>query len=1113
MPLTIYRSSAGSGKTFTLVKEYLKIVLQNPQEYKHILAITFTNKATEEMKTRIVEELNNIALETSSDMLEQIALELPETKKENLKENARKVLRNLLHNYSRFEVSTIDSFFTSIIRACARELNLPPKYTIDMDTGKALRSSIDMLYANLKEYPDLTTWLKQFTDDQISENKGWFIDYQIRKMGGELFKEKFYEISRDGVVTIEELKALIKDLKKAISSFENAMKRYAQQAIDLVKQYGLTVKDFRAYTFTYFTKNIPDKKYEPGKTQIKAFEGEVDWYIKKNQEKVEEVLAAGLDSIFQKTYELYEQKHKEYLSTKMVLSNIYSYGVLNALGKELKKYRDENNLLLISDTNALIKEIIAESDAPFILEKVGSTYKHILIDEFQDTSDYQWINLLPLVKNALSEDNHVLIVGDVKQSIYRWRGGNLKLLLEQVQKDLPYYNTEIKLLENNYRTRANIVHFNNAFFEQTKQLLLRTPELLASADLKDYKLLENTYASIEQVPQRQEGGLVKAQFFTSEKTSDGELIARSKDLILTTLEKDIDVCRQHGFQLKDMLVLVRGNKEAGEVAEYFSQQGIAFISKQSLLLKNASIIRLIIAVLEYLHNEFDPLNRSKLLYQYTQYFNIQIADHHLLFTDYIIDQIDLLTKEVKDEDATDVEYTSYSNSNNTNEPAQASQAPLSQEEIKTQIESLFKQILPKDFQENSLHIKKKSLVEIIEDIILYLNLNTDLDVYLQRFQDVCLDLATQNVANVSDFLDWWNENQNKTHIISPEGGNAVRIMTIHTSKGLEAPIVFLPFANYSFRPKAGETFWTKELSEPFSNLKLLPLRYVKDLAKTNFDLAYYQEFNETLVDALNIAYVAFTRAKDHLYIYSDQASSRTEQGSKLNAILQHILSDPEFPFNQYWSEDENAFYFGNAVKNEVASEAESIQAPLPTYKSYPFADKIKLRPEHERYYEILDTEKAKRIQMGVKVHNVMERLDKKENLRKTIDDLIRDRILKEEDREPINQKVGELLNKEQVSQWFDESWEVVPEQFILSEGELYKPDRIILKNKKAIVIDYKKRTTNPSHVKQIVAYGKVLEEMNNYTHIELYLVYVESNRVIPVHLDSQLLVEDDPFEI
>ena len=504
MPLTIYKSSAGSGKTFTLVKEYLKLVLKRPKDFQHTLAITFTNKATEEMKSRVLSSLQEIANGEHTVMFKVLISELDGELNEGIiKYRANEAYELIIHNYSRFEICTIDSFFSRVVRSFSKELDIPLSYELEMNTALALEEAVNQLFRSLSENKALRIWLEQYTFSEIENDKSWDVEKNITDLGRNLFKEEFQEGFSQVDITLKRLAELVAELKQVIERYKKSMKAAATLAISAIEGAGLTPEDFsgksRGPANTFY--KIRDKEdFDLTNTFVLTAKGEKSWYAQKAEKAdlIEQTLQGTLGDAIDQLMLCVKKHERDYRTASALFRNIYSFGLLETLNSNLKTYRDEQNIMLISDNNALIREIIREDDAPFIFEKIGSFFKHILIDEFQDTSNFQWNNLLPLILNSLSLGNQVLIVGDVKQSIYRFRGGNMRLLLNQIDRDLAIYKevTSYENLEENYRSLKGIVEFNNAFFDLLPKALEKIEHV------NDTEFINKAYQGHSQVPKK-----------------------------------------------------------------------------------------------------------------------------------------------------------------------------------------------------------------------------------------------------------------------------------------------------------------------------------------------------------------------------------------------------------------------------------------------------------------------------------------------------------------------------------------------------------------------------------------------------------------------------------
>ena len=466
------------------------------------------------MKSRILDTLKMLINQSETSYLKDLAIELGEDSSiEKIIQNAKQAYELIIHNYSRFEVSTIDSFFSRVLRSFARELDLPLSYEVEMNQDLVLKESIQLLFRSLDEQKTIKQWLANYSLDRIEDEKSWNIEGGLVKIGENLFKESFQNALDSEEWDLEAYAQLIGDLKKEVKLFKNTLAKLANDALDIIDQNGLQISDFSRGANGFARKFADLSKGEINLTDTfkKTMRGESSWFAKSSPKK-EQIELALLNGLQEKAYELIEYYDKEligYNSAQMLLKNIYAYGVLEALNQQLKNYRDEQNIMLISDTNFILKDILDQADAPFMFEKLGSYFKHIMIDEFQDTSDYQWKNLQALMINSLSEGHEVLIVGDVKQSIYRFRGGNMRLLLSEIKQNLGgFYTKESdQHLEDNWRSKRIIVEFNNELFE-------RLPSQLNDNDLlANSSLFQEAFRGHSQMVRGGEGGFVQTTFF------------------------------------------------------------------------------------------------------------------------------------------------------------------------------------------------------------------------------------------------------------------------------------------------------------------------------------------------------------------------------------------------------------------------------------------------------------------------------------------------------------------------------------------------------------------------------------------------------------------------
>ncbi len=438
--LRIYKASAGSGKTFRLAVEYLKIALSSEWNYKHILAVTFTNKATTEMKYRVVQELYKLANGEQTAYLDVLKTEMGLNEVE-LEARAQKCLKRILHDYSRFSISTIDSFFQRVIKAFNRELGINTAYQVDLNDDQILDEAVDELLLSIEDDRDLLEWLKQFARDKILEGGGWNLKGDILKLGRQIYNETFKELNQSLYEKLNDrvfIRNYRRDLQQIIFQYESKLKQLGKEGLRLIENAGLTVADFKYGSTSAANSFVKMLKadFVPGSRVVQAVEDAANLYKKNDPAAVKEV-AGQLQPLLAEAVRFYKQENQNCHTARLIVNQLYTLGILVDLQEMVRKVTRNKGVILISESGSLLKQIIADSEAPFVYEKTGIYYQHFMIDEFQDTSGLQWGNFRPLIGNSLSENNLGMLVGDVKQAIYRWRSGDWNLLASKVACAFP----------------------------------------------------------------------------------------------------------------------------------------------------------------------------------------------------------------------------------------------------------------------------------------------------------------------------------------------------------------------------------------------------------------------------------------------------------------------------------------------------------------------------------------------------------------------------------------------------------------------------------------------------------------------------------------------------
>lgn len=1053
----IYKSSAGSGKTYTLVKEYLKIVLKNPEDFKHTLAVTFTNKAAEEMKNRILEKL--IDLSNGSDKILIQALE-NEIKGIDIRSQAAKVLENVLHKYSYFSVFTIDSFFYRIIRSFARELKLHLSNDLELDEDIVLDKITDELLDKAGIDKELTDYLENFIYYYVDEEKGWKIDKLIKEIGSEIFKERYWEkknrLKKDLADNREKMKEFIGTLFAIINKFESKMFNLCEEANAIVKKFNLEIDEFlfgKGSAINYLLNKISKKQFE-----IKSSGRMRDAYkdkskfipkIYKGKPVPHDILR--LHQIFVEAVDLHDKNILAYNSALQLTKTVYVLGIFNDLLNELRKFRDDKKMILISDMNNILQKVISKEASPFVYEKIGNTYSHYLIDEFQDTSTFQWNNMLPLIINSLSENNFSMVVGDVKQSIYRWRNGNMKLLLEKIYTDLRDYKettSEQHLIEN-WRSGREIVEFNNRFFQKAVEILSNRTD--------DGDLIKKAYSDcVQKSIKGKEGGYVNITFMDRVDEDELATAEKAKNKLLEYIKELLE----QRYSLRDILVLVRKNEEGTEIAKFLNDNNISVVSSESLLITNSPKIKLLISLLKYISDNKNDLAKTEILFNF-DYLNDLHTAYQSIFNDH----------------------------KNSNQPLFHNSLP--QDFFKKDEESG-----NVDFGRLNPALNNLTLYELIEHLISIFNLNTVPDTYLQRFQDMILEYLKENNADVESFLQWWEENKQKYSIILPQQEDAVRIMSIHKAKGLQSKIVIILYANWGMDLNGSlDLIWvSNDRQYPFDQSAFI-VKAVLALRSTYFQDDFNEEFILTNLDNLNLMYVAFTRAIDRLYVIVPEKGGSEYNVSKV--IREVIKTDGEFlkGYNELF----NVYERGAKTKNSKKEKDDLINTKkLKNYISTGWTKRVVIKPKHESLKLVKEKDFSDTTIQGIILHKILSLIKTREDVELAIKSVLIEGLITSADVENIRSAIEQFISLDETRSWFSGEWLVKSEaEILLPDGKILRPDRVMIKDNEAIVVDYKTGSHKKEHEHQLNEYATALKNMG-YKSVNKYLVYTEKPEVIKI---------------
>ena len=1034
---SIYDASAGSGKTYALVKEYLKIILvaKKNDAYRNILAITFTNKAVHEMKSRIVGSLSEFAKdepsEKAQDLMRHLAIET-ELSIIQIKTKSQQIIKHIIHNYAAFDISTIDKFTHKVIRAFAHDLGLPTTFEVTLDTENLLIEAVDAIIAQAGEDQTLTKLLLDFTMEKTDDDKSWDISREILETGRLVLNENNRnEIAHFQDKTITEFVEIKNKLTEACKVLEEENTVFAENALLLIEKNRIDTKSFSGSYFPKHLQSIQEGKFNPKNKTYHEFE---DIKINKTAKDgaIIENIIPELLQILDKIYKNFEKRD----FYKAFLKNITPLSLLNTVSIELAKIQEEQNVLSISEFNAIIHREIQNQPAPFIYERLGERYRHFFIDEFQDTSEMQWQNLIPLIDNATSseiaeEKGTLMIVGDPKQSIYRWRGGKAEQFIELSKDHNPFNNPEkvLEHLDKNYRSYSQIIEFNNAFF----QLLSNE---FAHEDYKDLYANHSHQKSNDKT-----GGYVNISFIPKieESEDDEEALDKTELYLLATLNT-IQKVQKQGFEYKDIVILTRKRSHGIAVANYLTEQGIPLLSSETLMIKNATEVRFIIHLLKYLKNNSDKESKAYFLHYLAQNSQDKLPIHDFI-----------------------AQGMGYTNEKDFEDWLERFDVALS-------------------FQNS----RKKSLYEAVELIISKFLNPANSNAYVQYFLDIVLERDIRNQAGISDFLNFWDKNSEKFSIPSPEGNNAVRIMTIHKSKGLEFPVVIFPFAEEDYSRSPKDKLWINAQADDFGLSKVLidnskAVEGFGEEAKRVYD----QKSQEELLDNINVLYVALTRAEEQLYIISQYLKPKKD-GEYPNNMASFFI---KYLMHEHVFEEEKLEYkFGNPIK--LSTE----KIHLDTTKTIPFVSKI-LDPKNikiaQREALMWGTHQQEAIEYGNVVHEILSFVKTKSDIDLAITKAIESGLINYNQKDLVFQTIQEIVNHTELSVCFTEGNEILNEQTIIQkQGKTIKPDRMVLtRNKEVFLLDYKTGTHNPKYELQLDNYQNAIELMG-YKVVKKALVYV-----------------------
>lgn len=1057
--LTVYKASAGSGKTFRLAVQYITMLVKQPEDYRHILAVTFTNKATAEMKQRILAQLYGIGhnLPGSASYYDEVKKSVS-FNEQTVRHNALLALDMILQDYGHFRVETIDSFFQTVLRSLARELHIGANLTLELDTDMVIDEAVDSFLANVEQDSKDKHNIMEFVQDNIDNDKSWSIEGTLKKFSKELFREIFMEkgdelrnilskpdaiadyklnleSARDSVLSQlqEKIKALGHQILNAAGSSVDMMERYAKPFVPKIADgsifditVGKTLNNCATNPEKIFTKTITNKFPHLGKL-------------------AQETLMPLFAEV--------EINYNRYLHAKntydAALQYIHELSLLLGIRAEIDRQSQEQGRFILADTPQLLSKL-SGSDTSFVYEKTGSFIEHLMIDESQDTSRLQWGNLRLLLWECLANGKDCLVVGDVKQSIYRWRNSDWNILNTEIEDQFSIYKPKVMPMESNFRSHQNIIDFNNKLFPKAVEMLDMNYN---SETGTDYPALNQAYSTVEQKSSKADGkGYVYVQVDTkSDKNTD------STNLIFQHIAEQLDRLTEAGVKQTDIAILCRKGRQITDIAEWFTANRPEYrmISSEAFQLGSSASVRILINALKWLTDSSDRIALAQLVWE------------------------------------------------------RECSIVKSGEPFDRLMAQGLENCLPTTLLDQLESLRHLPLYELTEKLynILELDRISGQDQYVMSFFDTLCQWLSRNPGEPSAFLTEWDEKLCTTSIPATDA-NGIRLLTIHKSKGLEFHTVIVPYCNWSildFQTGAhDQRIWVDPQTEPFNSLPLLPVGFSKKLINSDFNQDYNQESGLQTVDNLNLLYVALTRAESNLIVLSSKTF-----GTSIADVLIYALSSA-FDCQPNEKESyifENGNILPHAEKASVSTDNPFDCKPTPqelSLHSYPINARFRQSGESTRFVHSTDDSDDRQeeyIQTGKLLHNLFATIRTMDDINPQVDSMYSQGLIETSKKaDEIRNMLSKHIEASGVQSWFDGTYTLFNEASIIYRDggilQTRRPDRVMITpDGRAIVVDFKFGREREEYLHQVREYMDLLRKMG-YSQVEGHIWYVYTNKII-----------------
>lgn len=1110
--LTVYRASAGSGKTFTLAVEYISLLVKDPENYQHILAVTFTNKATQEMKMRILSQLYGIAnsLQSSQQYFNKVKekTNMPDAV---IRNNARAALTLLIHRYNNFRILTIDAFFQQVLRNLAHELGQTANLRVDLNNEEITEKAVDQMIESLEKGQPVLQWISTYINNSIEDDNGWNIIGKIKTFGTNIFKDfyKAHEANlKEQLSNADDFKVYETTLRKRRNDIRKTFNSKARSILNEIKNANLDIpSNYRSGLYKYLTDSaiapLTNKPLKAG--VLKANESPQNWTSSKcakaDKQQIQTLAAEVLSAQLSELIAYNNDNWNEFQSIQLTLSHLSELRLLHAIADAVDNLTKDTNRFMLSNTQALLKELIADSDTPFIFERIGARLKHVMIDEFQDTSTIQWQNFQVLLANCMAQElSQNLIVGDIKQSVYRWRQGDWGIL-NNIEKSFAHQKIRLETLDYNYRSEKRIIDFNNAFWEQC---VANTAKEVAQDDAEKAEIVQKAYEDVAQKTHKTtENGFVKISLYPSKSM---------KEAVLEELIETIKELFNNGYGGKNqskIAILVRSKSNIQDIVNALLQSfgnEINIVSDEAFRLDASLSVNIIVSAMHLLTHPDDVLTRGKLVKLYNQ---------------------EVLKKPLTDTDL----LVSINESNNidTKNIDKKERRKLATEQQMAKLNSQ----LPPEYVANRELLLGLPIVDLVDKLFMLFGLDQleGQSSYICTLYDTLNDFLKDHTADIDDFINEW-ENSLSSKTIQSDEIEGIRIMTIHKSKGLEFDNVIIPFCNWEMEKKG--TLWceTKNKPAPYNKLPLLPIDFSRDkLIGTVFEDDYKEEHFQNIVDNLNLLYVAFTRASKNLFVFGlrqgkttlDNIAKGTPPGNRSYAIelaLRQVSEQLQGSLLSFPDDigSEIHFEYGTLVPETHEKEHAVADNPflikpdkhIVSIATYPQAATFKQSNKSIEFVKGEDVDPSDRtryIKIGNVLHQLFSTIYTTADIPTRLNELEQQGIIYNDEitSAQLRTRIEDAITNPQVQEWFSKRWQLYNECTILeynkdtNEMEEHRPDRVMTNGKEFVVVDFKFGKEREEYKKQVQQYMEILIRMG-HKKVSGYLWYVVKNNVVEVKI-------------